>query len=439
MEKHRPAIAKALFTENLSASEIARRTGLSQPTASRALANLPVIRLGKGRASVYAWVESVEGHPVYAVDPDGQVNLLATLYRQPDSRILLIHPDSYHTYDDLPWFLYSVLPAGFLGRLHGEYLSSRIAVDKNPARWSTNEVFRYLLNEADDLAGNLLIGKGSSRLYQAQRDKKQQVIANQYDAIARDINHVGIARYSVAGEQPKFLAYTSGESGAAYHAIVKYSAPLQINSPAAQRYQDLLVAEHLALECLSEHNVTASQSRLLESERLYLEMRRFDRIGEHGRRGIVSLRDFEAEYVGDSVHWHEAADAFLRLDLIDEMTQQQIHLLHAFGLLIANTDMHFGNLSFYFEDLRVQGLAPAYDMLPMMYMPVRDEVVEREFKVAPLVGIAAKMRRRAKEMAQTYWQNISVDDRISNVFREIAHNNQTLLTEAITSTDENFS
>lgn len=430
METHKPAIAKALFAENLSASEIARRTYLSQPTISRALRNLPVIQLSKGRSSLYAWVESVEGHPVYAIDAAGQVDLVATLYRQPDSRVLLLHANGYSDYDDLPWFLYSVLPAGFLGRLHGEYLSTRLAVDKNPARWSANEAFRYLLNEADNLAGNLLLGKASTRLYQAQRDKEQRISIEQYDAIAREVNHVGFAGSSVAGEQPKFLAYTRGKDDEAYHAIVKYSTPLSISSPAAQRYRDLLIAEHLALECLSEHGIAASRSRLFESERLYLEMERFDRIGLHGRRGIVSLRDFEAEYVGDSVHWHEVADALLRQKLIDAATQQQMHLLHAFGLLIANTDMHFGNLSFYFDNLQVQGLTPAYDMLPMMYMPVRDEVVEREFRVAPLIGIAPGVRQQAMTMAQTYWQQVAGDQRISAAFCKIARNNRVILAAA---------
>ena len=426
MDKHIQTLAKALFAENLSASEIARRTGLSQPTVSRALNKASVIRIGQGRSSLYAWVDTVEGHPVYAINTSGKVNTIATLYRQPDGRTLLVHEAGYHAYDDVPWFLNSVLPAGFLGRLHGESLSLHLAVNENPALWSGNEAFLYLLNEGYDLPGNLLMGKASAQRYLAKREQLKPVAAGDYDDIARQINQIDFAGSSVAGEQPKFLAYVDN-TDAPYHAIVKYSAPLSLESPGAQRYRDLLVAEHLALQCLQAHGVEASDSRLIEGERLYLEVRRFDRVAAHGRRGIVSLRDVEAEFIGESMHWYEAADSLLRLKMIDVPTHRTIHLVYAFGVLIGNTDMHFGNLSFFFEGLELQGLTPVYDMLPMMYMPVRDEVVEREFKVPVLLGIADDVQQEAALMAGDYWWRVVADVRISAEFRHIARDNSVLM------------
>jgi hypothetical protein len=68
--------------------------------------------------------------------------------------------------------------------------------------------------------------------------------------------------------------------------------------------------------------------------------------------------------------------------------------------------MHFGNLSFYFEDLKLQGLAPIYDMLPMFYIPVRDEIIERTYTLKPLIGIERNIREQAENMARYYWQNI---------------------------------
>lgn len=420
MDKHTQTLAKVLFAENLSASEIARRTGLSQPTVSRALNKAPVIRIGQGRASLYAWVDTAEGHPVYAITTSGKVNAIATLYRQPNGRTLLVHEDGYYAYDDVPWFLNSVLPAGFLGRLHGESLSRHLPVNKNPALWSGNEAFLYLLNEGRDLSGNLLMGKASAQRYLAKREQLTPVVASDYDGIAREINQIDFAGSSVAGEQPKFLAYVDN-ADVPYHAIVKYSAPLSLESPGAQRYRDLLVAEHLALQCLQVHGVEASASRLIEGERLYLEIRRFDRVAAHGRRGIVSLRDIEAEFIGESMHWYEAADSLLRLKMIDAPTQRTIHLLYAFGMLIGNTDMHFGNLSFYFEGLELQGLTPVYDMLPMMYMPVRDEVVAREFKVPVLLGIADDVQREAALLAEDYWHKVGEDERISGEFSKMVY------------------
>ena len=71
------------------------------------------------------------------------------------------------------------------------------------------------------------------------------------------------------------------------------------------------------------------------------------------------------------------------------------------------------NLAFYFENLKLQGLAPIYDMLPMFYMPIRDEVVEREYMLKPLLGIEADILNQAKEMAKSYWKMVSENQSIS--------------------------
>jgi hypothetical protein len=105
--------------------------------------------------------------------------------------------------------------------------------------------------------------------------------------------------------------------------------------------------------------------------------------------------------------------------MINHETREQIHLLYAFGHFIANTDMHFGNLAFYFEDFKLQGLAPVYDMLPMFYMPVRDEVVQREYQLKPLIGIEIDMVNRANFMAKKYWQSILQCNSISHDFRKL--------------------
>jgi hypothetical protein len=45
-------------------------------------------------------------------------------------------------------------------------------------------------------------------------------------------------------------------------------------------------------------------------------------------------------------------------------------LLEAYGVLIANTDRHYGNICW-----RTWVLSPTYDMLPMLYAPVASEIV----------------------------------------------------------------
>ncbi|MFZ1389749.1 MAG: type II toxin-antitoxin system HipA family toxin YjjJ [Thiolinea sp.] len=409
-------LAQALFSENLSSAELARRMGISQATISRALQQLTVIKLGAGRNSVFAWVDQVDGHPLYAINPQGQPEQLATLYRQPAGQILVVKDHEFQRFDDIPWFLQSALPAGFLGRWHAEHLSQSLAVNKNPALWTSDEALRYLLQAGDQLPGNLLVGETSAQTYLNAYQNLNPCSVQDYDQLAAQMLQHGFARSSVGGEQPKFLVYTQNDTEA-YHAIVKYSPPIALQSPAAQRYRDLLIAEHLALQCLQEFGITATQSRLIEGERVYLELRRFDRVGEHGRRGIVSLKEVEAEFIGSSTHWYEAANALLNLGLIDKAAQQQIHLVYAFGHFIANTDMHFGNLAFYFEDLKLQGLAPIYDMLPMFYMPIRDEVVERDYQIKPLLGIDAEIIKQAYFLSNQYWNRIKDSKIISKSFK----------------------
>ncbi|MFM2317873.1 MAG: hypothetical protein RLZZ215_494 [Pseudomonadota bacterium] len=413
-------IAKLLFAENLSSAELARRTGISQATISRALQNLPVIKLAAGRNSLFAWVDELTGHPIYVIDAQGQPQAIAKLYRQPAGQVLIVKGQEYQRFDDIPWFLQTALPTGFLGRWHAEHLSQTLGVNKNPAFWTSAEAFLYLLQAGNQLPGNLLVGKASAQAYVAAYQNLKPYSAQDYPQFAAQILQQSFARSSVGGEQAKFLVYTQAESET-YHAIVKYSPPIALQSPAAQRYRDLLIAEHLALQCLEAFGISAAQSRLLEQDRFYLELRRFDRIGEHGRRGVVSLKEVEAEFIGGSTHWYEAADALLNLGLINQATQQQIHLLYAFGHLIANTDMHFGNLAFYLEDFKLQSLAPVYDMLPMFYMPIRDEVVERVYPVKPLLGISTSTLEQAKSMAERYWITLAEHPNISEDFHLIAH------------------
>jgi hypothetical protein len=101
-----------------------------------------------------------------------------------------------------------------------------------------------------------------------------------------------------------------------------------------------------------------------------------------------------------------------------------LRLLEAYGLLIANTDRHYGNISLLLgnDDWR---LSPTYDMLPMLYVPVNGELVERAFTGRPLYPTAATLAEwpRAIELASGFWRIASIDKRISAGFRVIACEN----------------
>ena len=97
-----------------------------------------------------------------------------------------------------------------------------------------------------------------------------------------------------------------------------------------------------------------------------------------------------------------------------------------FGTLIANVDMHEGNLSFipsadYEDGLRI---APAYDMLPMLYVPQRGiEMIARSY--VPQLPLPSERRawRAAAEAAQTFWSLAASDQRISEGFRVVCSQN----------------
>ena len=82
--------------------------------------------------------------------------------------------------------------------------------------------------------------------------------------------------------------------------------------------------------------------------------------------------------------------------------------------------MHDGNLAFL-PDL---SLAPAYDMLPMMYAPSRGvELVERKFAPALPIPKERNIWVQAAAAAVVFWRRVESDNRISEEFRSIANAN----------------
>ena len=105
----------------------------------------------------------------------------------------------------------------------------------------------------------------------------------------------------------------------------------------------------------------------------------------------------------------------------------RIQHLWWFGRLIANSDMHTGNLSF-----RPQGrlvLAPAYDMQPMLYAPLPGgEVPMRSFEPALPLPPQRPIWTLACAVAVRLWTAASQDQRVSDGFRRVcASNAQRLL------------
>jgi len=230
---------------------------------------------------------------------------------------------------------------------------------------------------------------------------------------------------SPGGEQPRFTATVESEGGRRA-VIVKFVQP--DGGEAAQRWADLLVCEHLALETLGAAGVDAASSELLQTPTdTFLEVTRFDRSANVlGRRGFVSLLSLSAAFIGEAtLDWPRAGAQLQALGWLSVETAMA--RLHAFGRLIGNSDMHQGNIGFRLVDRGALPLAPAYDMLPMSLAPSRLGVLRQD---APLDAIAPRESgelehlRWAAPLASEFWERVAGDARVgSDGLRALARGN----------------
>ena len=146
----------------------------------------------------------------------------------------------------------------------------------------------------------------------------------------------------------------------------------------------------------------------------------------------MSLSIYDAEYVGQEDNWAATAMRMEARGLLTPRDAAHLRLLEAYGVLIANTDRHYGNISLLLHGSKNGGdwvLSPTYDMLPMWYAPVGGELVTRDFAARPLQPTAATLSEwpRAKALGRKFWQAAADDARISSEFRAIAAQNAAVI------------
>lgn len=436
------SILKILRTWHRQPSaELLGRLGVSRPTLMRAITQLDaqVVSRGRARRTSYAARRALRGSlaplTLYQVDADAQVQeagLLEPVY--PAGCAMNFSAEFPWPLDDemqdgwfrgLPYPLADMRPQGFLGRNFAHQYGALLQLDADLGRWSEDDVLYALSTLGSDQPGNYILGDAALRRFLNEQqsgshflDRDQIVTA--YPQLAQQSLNFGLAGSSAAGEFPKFTASRKSETGELQHVIVKFSGA--DGSPQEQRWADLLVAEHLALDTISAHlNIAAARSCVYQfSGRTFYQVERFDRHGEFGRSAVCSWYEINAALFGSTASWSEAADALLQRAYIQQETVRQIKLLEQFGRLIANTDMHDGNLAFR-PGLT---LAPAYDMLPMAYAPQRGvELVARRFQPAMPLPRERQNWLQAAGAALIFWQRVAADPRISDSFRHIADEN----------------
>lgn len=430
-------------------AELLGRLGVSRPTLMRALTQLDgqVVSRGRARRTAYAARRPVRGSmaalTLYQIDTAGLAHEAAQLEPvYPVGCAMNFNGKFPWPLDDemqdgwfrgLPYPIADMRPQGFLGRNFARQYGELLQLDVDLSRWNEDDVLYALSTLGSDQPGNYILGDTALRRFLNEQQTgcrfldRDQIIAA-YPQLAQQSLNFGLAGSSAAGEFPKFTASRKTETGELRQVIVKFSGA--DGSPQEQRWADLLVAEHLALQTIADSlQIAAAGSEIYQfGGRTFYQVERFDRHGEFGRSAVCSWHEINAALFGSSGNWSDGADALLQQAYISADTAQQIKLLEQFGRLIANTDMHDGNLAFR-PGLT---LAPAYDMLPMAYAPQRGvELVARHYQPAIPVPRERQIWLQAASAALVFWQRVAADIRISDGFRRIAADNATHLGQLI--------
>lgn len=432
-----------------SAQELADAVGVDRRTVQRALATLgdDIEQLGRTRNTRYAARRAIHGQiaplTISRLGSNGIAHQWAALTPLHGGWRLeweapALRPDwadQVHDHagfcEGLPFFVADLRPQGFLGRAIARSLAVVDGLPEDPRNWSDDHTVFYLREYGHDLPGDLVLGQAMLRqvLNTTPTDFiTPETRGDRYPALAVAANAGEPTGSSVEGEQPKFTAWrrdTSDDTGAAV--LVKFTDRLE--TPSGRRWADLLAAEAIALDLLTFASRGDAKADLPATfdlgDRRFYELPRYDRIGLHGRRGVVSLRALhDAGLTGrDTNDWVVAASGLHERDWISESDLRAVRLRALFGRLIGNTDMHFGNLSFFLDLGLPLALTPTYDMLPMLWAPRPGDATP-----APAFSPSAPMPQElelwpeAATLAERFWAAVEADARVSDGFRPHAAN-----------------
>jgi hypothetical protein len=430
------------------ASELAQWTNTSQPTISRMLAEVApqVACIGRGPRRRYYGRRNLRGlpgqFPLYAVGRDGtatQVGVLDLI--EPEGTVLDVAAMGWPVEQEfvdgvwpgLAYPLQDMRFQGFLGRGLARNVGPDLGVSSNPGEWGDDDVLFVLTQRGSDTSGNLILGDEALKRWLQAKAGSPRIpsgldIERDYAQLANEASALGAVGSSAAGEFPKFTAMRELDGSQTPHVIVKFSGAEA--SGAVQRWSDLLVCEHLALQAAANMpGVQSADSRILQVQgRTLLEVERFDRHGLHGRSPLCSLETLDAAMLNKSSNdWGVLGTLLQEQGWITSESAHKIQLIWLFGKLIGNSDMHKGNLSFI--PCHPVQVAPVYDMLPMMFAPLGGgEVPQVQYSPALPAPRDRESWLLACAAAIEFWRRASADARISPAFRKICAANQMTLT-----------
>jgi hypothetical protein len=428
----------------MTAQKLAQELNVNRLTVQRALRQLgsSIVQLGTTRGTRYALRRAifgkVESHVFTRLGQNGvahdwgQLTALHGGWRlewaspamRPD------WADKVHDHagycEGLPFFLTDLRPQGFLGRAAARRLPGSLGLPEDLREWSDDHTLFYLREWGDDLPGNLAVGERPTQRA-INNSPKNPVMSEtretRYPEFANQANAGEAAGSSVEGEQPKFTTWLNLENdGRLLAVLVKFTD--RFETPTGRRWADLLASESIALDVVtwaSHGDAEAVRPRTFDFDnRRFYEMARFDRVGSHGRRGVISLRALhDAGFSGrDTNDWAVAASGLHDNGWLNAADLRAVRLRRLFGRLIGNTDMHFGNLAFFLDLELPLRLAPTYDMLPMLWAPrVGDATPSPEFTPPAPMPHELDLWPEVAAMAEEFWLRVEGDSRVSAGFR----------------------
>lgn len=428
-----------------SAELCARLGGVNRSTLMRALRELgdSVVSCGRARRTRYALRRALRGDaqpiPLYRVDSAGRGHQLGQLSLISPSGAALAYAAPFPWpldremaegwFPGLPYPIADMRPQGFLGRHFARHHALDLGVAADPAGWSDDDLAHVLAMTGYDQPGDLILGDVAYRRFLECRKRGgeralcEAEVEAAYPRLAEAALARGDAGSSAGGEFPKFLARRE-LAGRRTDALVKFSG--SGNSPAVRRWSDLLVCEHLASLALLGLDLPVAESAIYRlAGRTFLEVVRFDRHGDFGRSPVCTLASLGVALLGVAGEaWPKTAHRLHAGGWLPSRDLERVALIWAFGKLIGNTDMHEGNLAFR----PGLALAPVYDMLPMMYAPLRGgEIPDRKYSPDLPLPAESAVWPRAAQAALLFWRSCAEDQRISAVFRRTCASNGRIL------------
>ncbi|MEY3202544.1 MAG: hypothetical protein RIR70_2094, partial [Pseudomonadota bacterium] len=252
-----------------TAAQLIDLLSVSQPTLSRVMAGLgdDVVRLGAARSIRYARRDTRRGLPdmaIYRVDVAGRLTRLGVLIPVYPEGFVMRQEDGVTLHSEgMPWWLLDMRPQGYLGRAYAARYAAELGLPERLSHWTDTHALRALLTRGQDGVGNLLIGELAREQFLVADLPSPIGVAEQgetYARLAREAAKGEVPGSSAGGEQPKFTAFADTPDGPR-HVIVKFTEGEK--GPVAERWRDILLAEHLALSTLFDAGVSAAKTRVL--------------------------------------------------------------------------------------------------------------------------------------------------------------------------------